>query len=128
MDTTVTLDGHDFQVETATTDAERAHGLMDRTHLAADHGMLFVFATETPQSFWMKDTLIPLDILYFDADRQLVSMQLNAQPCHQHPCPIYPSGAAAQYVLELPAGTAARIGASKGDAMMVDPEIPTADP
>src|SRR5699024_7848996 len=68
----VVLDGHRFEVEVATTNGARAHGLMDRTELAADRGMLFVFAQQMPQVFWMKDTLIALDILYFDKDRKLV--------------------------------------------------------
>jgi len=116
----VQLHGQTFSVELATTDAERQHGLMDRTTLAPDHGMLFVFASSAPQAFWMKNTLIPLDILYFDDARKLVSMQLDVPPCKADPCPIYPSHAAAQYVLELAAGTARRIGAKVGDQLAIN--------
>ncbi len=119
----VSLDGHQFSVELATTNAQRAHGLMDRTQLAADHGMLFVFAHQALQTFWMKDTLIPLDILYFDKDRKLVSMQLNVPPCKTTPCPTYPSGKPAKYVLELAAGTAVRIGANVGDTLTIKGRI-----
>ena len=115
----VELHGQRFSVEFATDDASREHGLMMRTTLAADHGMLFVFPDTAPRAFWMKNTLIPLDILYFDAERRLVSMQLNVPPCKADPCQIYPSGAAARYVLELSAGTAHRIGAKAADELKI---------
>lgn len=124
----VVLDGHHFSVELATTDAMRAHGLMDRTHLAPHHGMLFVFAHQVPQTFWMKDTLIPLDILYFDKNRKLVSMQLNVPPCKTSPCPTYPSNKPALYVLELAAGTAVKIGANVGDKLTIKGRIGNVQP
>jgi Uncharacterized conserved protein len=115
----VELRGQRFSVELATNDASREHGLMMRTALAPDHGMLFVFSDTAPRGFWMKNTLIPLDILYFDADRRLVSMQLEVLPCKADPCPIYPSSGPARYVLELSAGTAARIGAKVADELKI---------
>lgn len=119
----VVLDGHTFSIELATTGQQRARGLMDRTSMPADHGMLFVFAQQSPQSFWMKDTLIPLDMLYFDKDRKLVSMQLNAPPCKGMPCPEFPSNVPAKYVLELNAGTAMKIGAKVGDVLTIHGRI-----
>jgi uncharacterized membrane protein (UPF0127 family) len=119
----VTLHGYQFTTEFATDDASRERGLMMRTELAADHSMLFVFPDTEPRWFWMKNTLIPLDILYFGADRKLVSMQLNVPPCKADPCPAYPSDAPARYVLELPAGTARRIGVQTGDALTVEGDI-----
>lgn len=116
----VTLHGKRFSTELATTDEARARGLMMRTELAADHSMLFIFPDTDPRWFWMKNTLIPLDILYFDADRKLVSMQLDVPPCKADPCPSYPSDKAAHYVLELPAGTARHIGAAIGDELTVE--------
>lgn len=116
----VQLRGQTFSIELATTDAARQRGLMERTTLAADHGMLFVFASSAPQAFWMKNTLIPLDILYFDDARKLVSMQLDVPPCKADPCPIYPSHASARYVLELAAGTSRRIGAKLGDELTIN--------
>ncbi|GGY35221.1 hypothetical protein GCM10008098_30570 [Rhodanobacter panaciterrae] len=121
----VELHGQRFSVEFATDDASRVHGLMMRTTLAPDHSMLFVFSYQAPQAFWMKNTLIPLDILYFDTERRLVSMQLNVPPCKADPCPIYPSNAPARYVLELSAGTAHRIGAQAGDELKIDGDIGT---
>jgi uncharacterized protein len=119
----VTLHGHRFSTELATDDASRAQGLMMRKELAADHGMLFVFPDTEPRWFWMKNTLVPLDILYFDADRKLVSMQLDVPPCQADPCPSYPSDAPARYVLELSAGTARRIGVEAGDVLGVEGDV-----
>ncbi len=113
----VTLDGHRFTVEIASTPAEQAHGLMDRASMAADHGMLFVFQHDEPRTFWMKDTLIPLDMLFFDADHRLVAVQANAKPCKADPCELYPSNLPARYVLELNAGVAAKLRARKGDVI-----------
>jgi uncharacterized membrane protein (UPF0127 family) len=114
---TVMLHGHRFSIEIADTVAGREHGLMDRTSMPDDHGMLFVFPDAEPRTFWMKDTLIPLDILFFDSAKRLVTILRNVPPCKADPCPVYPSRAPARYVLELNAGTAARIGARKGDVL-----------
>ncbi|WP_199101014.1 DUF192 domain-containing protein [Dyella sp. ASV21] len=119
----VQLHGHRFTTEFATNDASRARGLMMRTELAADHSMLFVFGDDDQRWFWMKNTLIPLDILYFDSGRKLVSVQASVPPCKADPCPSYPSDLPARYVLELPAGTAARIGAMVGDELTIEGTI-----
>jgi uncharacterized membrane protein (UPF0127 family) len=116
----VTLHGKQFSTEFATDDATRELGLMNRMSLAADHSMLFIFVDDQPRAFWMKNTLVPLDILYFDKDRKLVSMQLNAQPCKADPCAIYPSDGSARYVLEVQAGTAGRLGLKLGEALTID--------
>lgn len=116
-DASVELHGHRFTAELATTPAQQEHGLMERATLAPDHGMLFVFPDEQPRTFWMKNTLIPLDILFFDAARRLVAIQAEAQPCRADPCPLYPSAVPARYVLELNAGTAARLGIRMGDVI-----------
>ncbi|HET9817655.1 MAG TPA: DUF192 domain-containing protein [Rhodanobacteraceae bacterium] len=113
----VVLHGVRFSVELADTPAEQAHGLMGRTHMPGDHGMLFVFRDSEPRTFWMKDTLIPLDMLFFDATGRLVAIQADAQPCKADPCKLYPSGTPARYVLELNAGAAAKLGVRKGDVI-----------
>ncbi|MFI4970420.1 MAG: DUF192 domain-containing protein [Lysobacterales bacterium] len=115
----VELKGKSYSIEIAETDAAREHGLMDRPGMAADHGMLFVFQDDTPRSFWMKNTKIALDMLFFDADRRLVSVQHAAQPCVADPCPPYSSGAPARYVLELNAGQASKLGLAPGDEMQI---------
>lgn len=116
----VVLRDHAFRVEIADDDAERTRGLMYREHLDADAGMLFLFERQEPQAFWMKNTRIPLDILYFDQSWSLVGWSLNTPPCSLgNQCPSYPSGAPARYVLELNAGTANNIGAQLGDKLDV---------
>jgi len=109
--TQLQFSGNEFQIETMNTPAERATGLMNRTELAADHGMLFIFESSQPVAFWMKNTLIPLDILYFNAEKELIEIYADTPPCTADPCPSYPSQHAVKYVLELSAGTATKIGA-----------------
>lgn len=113
----VKLKGQRFTVELATTPEDQALGLMFRDELPDRHGMLFIFQTEATRSFWMKNTRIPLDILYFDGELRLVSVVENARPCRVAHCPSYPSTAPARYVLELNAGQAAELGVSPGDRL-----------
>jgi len=115
----VELGGHRYTVEIVEDDASRAKGLMDRTQMDEDHGMLFVFQDDAPRSFWMKNTKIPLDMLFFDANRKLLSVQHDAQPCVADPCRGYTSGAPARYVLELNAGQARAIGVRPGDEIVI---------
>ena len=115
----VELNGQRFTIEIASDDASREHGLMERTKMDADHGMLFVFDDDAPRAFWMKNTKIPLDMLFFDADRKLVSVQRNVPPCQADPCPAYSSGAPARYVLELNAGQADKLKLTSGDAIEI---------
>ncbi len=105
----VSVNDHVFSVQIAASETARQHGLMGRDHLTANAGMWFVFDQAKPRFFWMKNTPIALDMLFFDADRRLVSMQVNVPPCKADPCPLYPSGKPAKYVLEVPAGTAWRL-------------------
>lgn len=115
----VELMGQHFSVEIADTDAAREHGLMDRAQMDKDHGMLFIFDDDAPRAFWMKNTRIPLDMLFFDADRRLVSVKYNAPPCTADPCASYSSGAPARYVLELNGGRARELGVSPGDVLTI---------
>lgn len=120
----VELKGKRFSVEIADDNAERERGLMFRDDMAVDHGMLFIHDAEAPQAYWMKNTKIPLDILYFDHQRKLVSAQQRVPPCSLGDrCPPYPSEAPALYVLELNAGTAEAIGAKNGDELKFGPGI-----
>lgn len=121
----VEVSGTRYAVELADDDAERARGLMFRDALAAGHGMLFVHDREQPLAYWMKNTRIPLDILYFDAERRLVTQQRDVPPCALGDgCPPYPSRAPALYVLELNAGEAARLGLKDGATLTFGPGIP----
>ena len=113
----VVLKGQRFTVELAETEDKQALGLMFRDSMADDHGMLFLFPVESRRSFWMRNTRIPLDIFYFDADLRLVSVAAGAQPCRTPQCPGYPSEGPAQYVLELNAGKAAELAVGRGDVL-----------
>ncbi len=109
-----------FQVEIARTAQERVRGLMFRQELARDRGMLFV-QPPGPAAFWMKNTYIPLDLLYFDADGRLLQIVAEAPPCMTPTCPIYPSETATvRYILEINAGEAARRGIQRGDRLRLD--------
>ena len=116
----VDLKGRHFDIEIAADDAARERGLMFRDAMPADHGMLFLFERPAMQTFWMKNTHIPLDILYFDQNYKLVNVQ-RAPSCRSmgNDCPVYPSSAPAQYVLELNAGVADKLGVKEGDELKV---------
>jgi len=116
----VELGGNRFSVEIADTQETQQLGLMFRDSMPADHGMLFIFPNEAPRSFWMKNTRIPLDIMYFDKDLKLVSLSADTPPCKVSRCPSYPSIAPAKYVLELNAGSAASLGIAVGDKLKLD--------
>jgi len=92
-------------LELAITPAEQAKGLMHREYLAEDRGMLFIFEYEQMQSFWMKNTLIPLDMIFIDSDDKIVDI-MTAEPCEKEPCKSYTPKAEAKYVLEVNAGFA----------------------
>ena len=76
----VELGNQRYAIEIADDDAERARGLMFRDALPTGHGMLFIHDAEEPQAYWMKNTKIPLDILYFDDERKLVAQQRDVPP------------------------------------------------
>ena len=103
---------HDFQVEIARDDASRARGLMDRRFMPADHGMLFEFDREAPQAFWMKDTYIPLDMIFISRIGIVTNIVANAEPLSER---TIPSGPSCMAVLELNGGAAAKIGLKVGD-------------
>lgn len=104
-------DQSSFTVEIADDGAERARGLMFRDQMAADHGMLFVFPTEQPLAFWMKNTVLPLDLVFIDGKGQVRAV-LPGTPFSE--TPISP-GVPVRYVLELNQGTAARLSIDPGD-------------
>jgi len=117
---TVELGGRTFSVEIADTQEKQALGLMFRDSMPADHGMLFIFTNEAPRSFWMLNCRIPLDIMYFDKEMNMVSISADTPPCRVTNCPSYPSIKPAMYVLELNAGMASELGVGPGDKLTVD--------
>ena len=111
---TIVAGGRDlkFEVDLATNDAERSHGLMFRKQLGAYEDMLFDFYQEMPVSFWMKNTLIPLDMVFIAADGTVKHVHANAVPMSTDAIPsLYPVRA----VLEINGGSAALLGIKPGD-------------
>ena len=99
----VEINGRRFSVEVARTDIEHALGFMNRPSVPMDHGMIFVFEDEDIRRFWMKNTLIPLDMVFIDEDLRIVDIQ-RAIPCVSDPCVSYISKEPAKYVLEVNGG------------------------
>ena len=121
----VRLKGETFRVELAVDHGTRERGLMFRDSMPADQGMLFVFPSSARQAFWMKNTHIPLDILYFDSDRGFVSAAYRTPPCSGGDrCPNYPSEGSARYVLELNAGVGAALNLERGDRIDLPDDLP----
>jgi uncharacterized membrane protein (UPF0127 family) len=112
-------DGFVVNVELAANDELRAQGLMYRDQLRPGTGMLFLFAHDEEHSFWMKNTRIPLDMVWIDASRKIVGIRANVPPCTADPCPSYgPEPAVrSRYVLEVAAGVAAEHGLKVGDPL-----------
>lgn len=100
-----------FDVEVAATRDSRTRGLMWRYALGERAGMLFIFTREQPLSFWMRNTLIPLDMLFIDAKGKVVSIIENAEP---RTLQARPSAGPATYVLEVAGGTCAKKGLKAG--------------
>jgi uncharacterized membrane protein (UPF0127 family) len=103
-----------LQVEVADDDASRERGLMFRTQVPSGHGMLFVFKSSSNHTFWMKNTLVPLDMVFVGSDLRIVGIVENAEP--QTTSPRNP-GASSQYVLEVAGGTAFAHGWRAGDRL-----------
>jgi len=111
-----TEDGdHTFNVEVADKSYERRKGLMDRETLADDAGMLFVFNDEGFRNFWMKDTQLYLDIIFISADKKVVDIKKDFEPCYSEDCPDYRSKREAKYVVEVRGGTSDEKGIKVGD-------------
>ena len=107
---------HRVQVEVADTDAKRERGLMFRKELPEGSGMLFLFDEEREHAFWMKDTLIPLDLIFVDSSGRVTGIIARARPLTLEPR----SGGPSRMVLEVPGGWAAAHGVRAGDRMTVE--------
>jgi len=115
----VEVAGQRYYVEIADDDEERALGLMFRDELGTGEGMFFIWRRPAPRAFWMRNTRIPLDIVYIGPDLEIVGWSLDTPPCRTRRCPSYPSGAPAQYVLEVNAGEMERLGVEIGERVRV---------
>lgn len=107
-----------LQVEVARTRAERQRGLMNRRSLAAKAGMIFVYPEDVRGGFWMKRTLIPLDIAFYDARGKILRI-LTMQPCRSDPCRIYEPNVSYRAALEVNAGSFRRWQVRAGDRIAV---------
>lgn len=104
-----------FHVDVADSAEERSRGLMFVEKMPATAGMLFVYGHASQTAFWMKNTLIPLDMIFADGKGQVVKVHSNAVPHDETPIP---SGSPAQYVLEINGGLARQLGIDVGSEMM----------
>jgi uncharacterized protein len=106
---------HVFHVEIAATPEQMAQGLMYRKSLAPDAGMLFDYGSPQPASFWMKNTLIPLDMIFIAPDGRILNIHERAVPGSLDPIP---SAGPVRGVLEVNGGTASRLGIKPGDRVL----------
>lgn len=104
-----------FSVELAKTAEAQGRGLAGRQSLDKNKGMLFIFEQEGIYPFWMKNTLIPLDIIWIDKDRKVVFINKNSRPCGVTDCPRINSENRAKYILEINAGISEELGLKIGD-------------
>ena len=111
-----------IKAEIADSPEERAAGLMFRKSLGKNKGMLFVFPDSAVRNFWMKNTLIPLDMVFIAENMTIVKIH-RAVPCSSEPCPLYNSGKSAKYVLEVNANLTSAYGIHEGSAAKVS--LPT---
>ena len=97
---------------------ESMRGLMFRKHLPENAGMLFAYYDEKPRTFWMKNTLIPLDMIFVDGGCKIIEIKENVPPCAQDECPNYPSKNLPKHALEVNAGFMQEKGIKVGDRLV----------
>jgi uncharacterized protein len=122
-----TINGKTFKITVAQTPEEQQMGLMFRTSLPDDEGMLFPFEPPRPVGFWMKNTLIALDMLYI-RNEVIQEIKANVPPCKKDPCPSYPSKGEIDQVIEIRGGLAQELGIKPGDRITltaIDPPAKT---
>jgi uncharacterized membrane protein (UPF0127 family) len=117
--TRMSIGGESFNLEIAYRPEDQEAGLMNRKSMADDHGMIFVFPAERNLTFWMKNTLMPLDIVYLDRGGRVVSVK-HMKPLDES---AVPSDGPAMYAIELNAGAAARAGVKAGDVVKVPDDL-----
>ena len=119
-ETTIPLtlpNGKIIQVEFVQTAAERAQGLMFQSSLPEDSGMLFLFDQSREHSFWMKNTLIALDIIWMDHLKRITHIEVQVPPCRLDSCPTYGPRSESRYVLEVNGNLTRRWGLKIGDTL-----------
>lgn len=118
---TIKVAGTTLHVEVADEPSELRKGLMYRESLDEDRGMLFIFENVNYHTFWMKNTRIPLDMLWIGEDWKIVDIKENVPPCDTPTCPNYLPASLARYVLEVNAGWVKKNGISIGDYVEYSP-------
>ena len=108
-----------YRLELATVPEDQAQGLMFRENLPERTGMLFVFAELTPHHFWMKNTMIPLDIIWLDDTGKVIFVSADTPPCKADPCPTYGTDTPVRRVLEIAAGMAKKEGIDVGSRIEI---------
>jgi uncharacterized membrane protein (UPF0127 family) len=103
-----------YSVEIARTPEETTQGLMYRESLPDRHGMIFTFTDGGVHQFWMKNTMIPLDIIWIETGGKVIFVSANTPPCKADPCPTFGPGTPAPIVLEIAGGLAAKEGVTPG--------------
>ncbi len=112
---TVIIGEHEFIVEVADTNKKKAVGLMFRKEIPDNFGMLFLYPDEDFRAMWMKNTLIYLDLVFLNSDKEIVDIKVNVPPCKNDPCETYISKVKARYVLELKGNTSKKLNITTGD-------------
>lgn len=110
---------HRFTIEIARTPYEMERGLMFRDRLPPDHGMLFLYEDDRRVSFWMKNTLIPLDMIWLDGEGRIVWIAHSVPPCKADPCPTFDHEGEALYVVEVVSGFAKQHKLKVGDTLVL---------
>ena len=106
-----------YRLELALTPEDQAQGLMFRESLPPNTGMLFVFPTSEPHHFWMKNTMIPLDMIWMDEAGKVLFVSANTPPCKADPCPTFGPDGPARQVLEIAGGMAAKEKITAGSTL-----------
>ncbi len=119
-DNTVCFKGSCIDIELATTQKEMTIGLMNRTSLPENRGMLFIFDEEGVYKFWMKNTLIPLDMIWLDDKGKIIYIEKNAPPCNTSTCPGFGPESSSKYVLEVNGGYTERHKINVGDKARIN--------
>ncbi len=115
----VFIGGVKIYADLADTPRKQADGLMWRPQLNESEGMLFVFGGEGNVSFWMKNMLVPIDVVFISSDMKIITVHKSVPPCPHNPCESYASSKPAKYALEVSAGFCERHGVQPGDSISI---------
>ncbi len=115
----VFIGGVKIYADLADTPRKQADGLMWRPHLNESEGMLFIFSGEENVSVWMKNMLIPIDVVFISSDMKIITVHMSVPPCQHTPCASYGSSKPAKYALEVSAGFCERHRVKPGDSISI---------